>query len=169
MTVLHTASFYGSIETARMLIEYGSDVLAADKSDSIPFAHASRNGHFSILEMFFRQFENHPQMIDIMNAIDIEGNTLLHLAVAAGNASMVELLLSKGSDPLRKREDGQSPVHLCTKTDSSDILDLLLQAGANINDTDKYEETIVHKCAAQNKENLLRYVLSKEVNFYLVY
>jgi len=163
MRPLHGASFYGSIDTARLLIEHGADVLAADETNSIPIAHACRNSHYNILEMFFTRFNQHEKLDEIINASDIEHNTLLHLAVASANVQIVELLLSKNAQPSVKRQDGQTPIHLCAKTDSVEILEKLINAGGNINDIDNENETILHKAAAHNKENVLKYALSHQV------
>ena len=164
MRPLHGASFHGSVDTARLLIEHGANILAVDETESIPFAHACRNSHYNIMEMFFDTFKQHPNINDIITAVDIEHNTLLHLAVISANLQIVELLLEKNADPSVKREDGQTAIHLCAKNDSVDILDKLINAGGNINELDSANETILHKAAAHNKEDVLKYVLSKQVN-----
>ncbi|CAF3006428.1 unnamed protein product [Rotaria sp. Silwood2] len=164
MHPLHGASFYGSVDTARLLIEHDADVLAADGTGSIPFAHACRNSHYNILNMFFTKFNQHEHFNDIIIATDAEHNTLLHLAVASANVQIVELLLSKNAEPSAKRKDGQTPIHLCSKTDSVEILEKLIQVGGDINDIDSEHETILHKAAAHNKENVLRYALTKQTN-----
>jgi ankyrin repeat protein len=166
MRPLHGASFYGSVDTARLLIEHDADVLAADETHSIPFAHACRNSHYNIFEMFFTVFNQHKNLDEIVNAIDIEHNTLLHLAVASANIQIIELLLSKNAQPSAKREDGQTSIHLCAKSDLVEILEKLINAGGNINDIDNENETILHKAAAHNKENVLKYVLSKQVKYF---
>jgi len=163
MRPLHGACFYGSVDTARLLIEHSADVLAADERESIPLAHACRNSHYKIFEMFFTVFNQHEKFDEIVNAIDSEHNTLLHLAVASANIQIVELLLSKNAEPSAKREDGQTSIHLCAKSDLVEILEKLINAGGDINDVDDENETILHKAAAHNKENVLRYVLSKQV------
>ncbi|CAF3449980.1 unnamed protein product [Rotaria sp. Silwood1] len=161
MHPLHGACFYGSVDTACLLIEHDADVLAADGTGSIPFAHACRNAHYNILDMFFTRFNQHTYLNDIITATDAENNTLLHLAVASANVQIVELLLSKNAEPSAKRKDGQTPIHLCAKTDSVEILEKLIQAGGVINDLDNQQETILHKAALHNRENVLRYSLKQ--------
>ncbi len=163
MHPLHGASFYGSVDTAHLLIDKGADVLAADQTGSIPFAHACRNSHYNILETFFTKFNQHKKFYDVIQATDTEGNTLLHLAITSANVLIVDLLLSKNPQPSAKREDGQTPIHLCAKNDSVEILEKLIDAGGDINDSDNENETILHKAAAHNKENVLKYALSKQV------
>ena len=163
MHPLHSASFYGSVDTACWLIRHGADILAVDKTNSIPFAHACRNSHYRILEKFFTDFSQHEKANEVIEQKDAEGNTLLHLAVASANVQIVDLLLSKNADPSAKREDGQTPIHLCAKSDSVEILEKLVEAKGDINDADVGAETILHKAASHNKENVLRYVLSKQV------
>lgn len=163
MRPLHSACFYGSLETTRLLIERGADILACDKQGSIPLAHACRNGHYHILQMFFKEFDQHSQHDEVIQAADIEKNTLLHLAVAAANVQIVDLLLEKKADPLAKREDGQTAIHLCAKPGSIEILDKLIEAGGDLNDTDTKNETILHKAATHNRESVIRYILNKQV------
>ena len=163
MRPLHGASSYGCVDTARLLIEHGADIIAADKTKSIPFAHACRHSHYNILEMFFNSFKDHPNINDVITAVDTESNTLLHLAVASANLEIVELLLSKNANPSAKREDQQTPIHLCAKNDSVEILERLVNAQSDISDVDNKNETILHKAAAHNKEHVLRYALSKQV------
>jgi ankyrin repeat protein len=162
MRPLHGASFHGSIDTARLLIGHGADVLATDETGSIPFAHACRNSHCNILEMFFTVYNQHEKIDEVVKATDTEKNTLLHLAVASANVQIVELLLSKNVEPSAKRKDGQTAIHLCAKTDSVEILEKLINEGGDINDMDDENETILHKSAAHNKENVLKYALSKQ-------
>lgn len=168
MHPLHGASFHGSVDTARLLIQHGADVLALDDNESIPFDHACRNSHYPILEMFFTDFPNHPRIYDMMTVVDVYGNTLLHLAVSSGNIQIVDLLLEKKASPVAKRKDEQSPVHLCTKNDSVEILKKLIAAGGNLNDVDKENETILHKAASHNKEQILEYVLIKQVDLPII-
>lgn len=169
MRPLHGSSFYGSLDTARLLIERGANVLSIDETESIPFALACRNSHFKILEMFYDVFKQHEHSEEIVRAVDTERNTLLHLAVAAACVPLVDLLLSKQADPTAKRDDGQTPIHVCAKSDSVEILKKLIQAGGDINDVDKESETILHKAAAHNKENVLEYILSLQVHSLLDY
>jgi ankyrin repeat protein len=112
MRPLHGACFYGSVDTARLLIEHDADVLAPDETSSIPFAYACRNSHSDILRMFFTEFNQHEKFNEILNAADAEGNTLLILAVTSANVPIVALLLSKNADPSAKRVDGQTAIHL---------------------------------------------------------
>jgi ankyrin repeat protein len=161
MRPLHGASFYGSVNTACLLIEHGADVLAPDETGSIPFAHACRNSHYDILEMFYRVFDHHEKVDEIVKSIDVDHNTLLHLAVASANVKIVDFLISKKADLSAKREDGQTAIHLCAKTDSVEILEKLIHDGAKIDDVDNENENILHKSAAHNKENVLKYALSE--------
>lgn len=163
MHPLHGACFYGSLETAHLLIQHGADILAGDKQQSIPFAHACRNSHYQILDMFFREFAEHPQRDAVIQAADAEGNTLLHLAVVAANLGIVNLLLEKNADPLVKREDGQTAIHLCAKTGSTEVLDRLIETGGDLNDVDGKNETILHKAAQHNRESVIKYILYKQV------
>ena len=169
MRPLHGSSFYGSLDTARLLIERGANVLSIDETESIPFALACRNSHFKIVEMFYEVFPQHEHSEEIVRAVDSEKNTLLHLAVAVACVPLVDLLISKQADPTAQREDGQTAIHLCAKNDSVEILKRLTQAGGNLNDMDKEGETILHKAAAHNKENVLEYILSEQVHSLLAY
>jgi ankyrin repeat protein len=161
---LHSSCFYGSMETTRLLLGRGADILAKDATNSIPFAHACRNSHSDILKMFFREYDQHTNRDAIVHETDTEGNTLLHLAVSSANMPIVELLLNKGANPSAARHDEQTAVHLCARNDSLEILEKLIEAGADINASDQEKETVLHKAATHNNEIMLKYILTKQVS-----
>jgi len=163
MRPLHVACFYGSTDTASLLILNQADITAQDTNKSIPFAYACSNSHYDIIEMFYTNFAQHPNADEIIQLVDAEKNTLLHLAVASANEQTVQLLLNKNAQLTAKRKDGQTPIHLCAKTDSVDILKILIQARGVLDDVDNENETILHKASAHNKDNVLRYVLTQQV------
>lgn len=164
MRPLHNACFYGSVNAARLLISHGADITSEDGNKSIPFAYACLNSHDKIFEMFFTEFAQNEKSNEIIQSVDAESNTLLHLAVASADEQIVQLLLNKKAQPTAKRLDGQTPMHLCAKTNSRDILNLLIQAGGILTDVDNQNETILHKASAHNKDNILRDVLTQQNN-----
>ena len=72
MHPLHGASFHGSVDTAHLLINHNANVLAVDETGSIPFAHACRNSHYNIMDMFFTKFNQHDKFDEVIKAVDYE-------------------------------------------------------------------------------------------------
>ena len=67
-----------------------------------------------------------------VNAMDENGETPLHLATDAGEASLVALLLEAGADVNACEEYGRSLVHLAVCNGEQSVLKVLLEAGADI-------------------------------------
>ncbi len=49
---------------------------------------------------------------DFLNAVDMQGMTLLHVACASGRAEITKLLLARGADPNVESRAGYLPIDL---------------------------------------------------------
>jgi truncated hemoglobin YjbI len=80
------------------------------------------------------------------------GRTLLHAASAAGDVTIVELLLRLGADPNAKDSGGHTPLYCvgneCTSSNSGTVVRVLVQGGANVNACDGVKHcTALHMAA----------------------
>lgn len=66
---------------------------------------AARKGRADIIAKAFETW-------DVPKVTDSEGNTALHVAAAAGNTNVVDVLLTKGCDPNQKGSEGSTPIRL---------------------------------------------------------
>ena len=56
------------------------------------------------------------------DVVGSDGNTLLHIACASGNSTLVELLIKKGIDILKSNRQGDAPIHIACKHSQLDVL-----------------------------------------------
>jgi ankyrin repeat protein len=68
-----------------------------------------------------------------IDAVDIYGNTPLHMAALANNAPVCAILIRAGANPDIRNNEGLTPLHLCTINNSSDSCRLILALGGNPN------------------------------------
>jgi Ankyrin repeats (3 copies) len=112
-TLFHIACSEGDLDRVKSLLEYGSDINAADNAGWTPAHNASLHGNDKVLALLLK----YGSAID---PIGMEGETPLHDAVANGHAKCVNLLLKYGADVLRKNAKGKTPRDL-VRADHEDI------------------------------------------------
>ena len=67
-----------------------------------------------------------------INAIDSDGNTLLHLCAALNDYSSIEYFLFKGADSEIKNKNGDTPLHIAIENDSYGAAKVLAAVGSNL-------------------------------------
>lgn len=67
-----------------------------------------------------------------INAVDENGNTVLHLAALKNDADLVSFLISKGADTSLKNYNSEIPLHVAIKHDSYDAARNLAASGSDI-------------------------------------
>lgn len=88
--------------------------------------------------------ENH---IDI-NAIDINGNTLVHFAAKSDDADILKILLDRGANiNFKAKTTGRSPLHIAVEWGKKRNVTILLSHGADANAKDKMGKTALHLVA----------------------
>jgi hypothetical protein len=94
------------------------------------------------------------------------GDTALHMAAAAFNSKIVQILVDRGANPAAKNRRGAEPVHYASDANTfnpsaqAETIECLLRAGANPNALDKSGVAPLHRavrtrCAAA-VETLIR-------------
>lgn len=61
-----------------------------------------------------------------------EGTTLLHLAVQAGNADVVKLLVESGAELNKRNSEGRAPLHDAIECCFGEATELLVESGAEV-------------------------------------
>ncbi|XP_052182989.1 ankyrin repeat-containing protein ITN1-like [Diospyros lotus] len=126
-SALHLAAANGFHEIVEVLVKANANMcLTLDGDGRNPLHLAAMEGHVSVFRPFF---DNNPHWIhELLNAIDGEGNTMLHLAVKNKKFEVVMLLLDKIKDqvkekkiPKRKRDIPLNKINKCGYT-ALDIL-----------------------------------------------
>ena len=67
-----------------------------------------------------------------INAIDSDGNTLLHLCAAVNDYSSIEYFLFKGADSEIKNKEGNTALHLAIENDAYSAAKVLAAVGSNL-------------------------------------
>lgn len=102
-SALHLACFFGSLDTAALLVEKGADVnIHTDNgSDLRPLHSACAAGHGAIVGLLLKAGAK-------PDVIQVGGYTPLMAAANLGNAPVVDLLLDYGANPAVKSDDGRT-------------------------------------------------------------
>jgi ankyrin repeat protein len=79
-----------------------------------------------------------------------EGETVLHLAVGAGDSAMVQLLFEKGADGEAVDTNGVKPLFLAVKSGNVALVDLLIKYKVNV---ESINEKLRHTAFYQAIEN----------------
>lgn len=108
----------------RMLLEAGADANAQGKSLTRPLAIACGipGRQQAVLHLLAYKAD--------VNARDVDGDTALHLAAAAGNVEVAEALIGAGSDVNAVNDNGYSPLALAAAQANIELLRMLVRHGA---------------------------------------
>jgi len=152
---LHAATKNKQEEVAKLLISYGADVNAKDKTGKTPIFYATQNADLKITRLL------------LTNKANVKDNPeLLNIAVLNKCREIVEVLLEHGADVNTSDGCGRTALHftaldedggffgfhLCKDPDTNvkgEIAKLLLSRGANVNAQTKDGITALH-AATQN-------------------
>ena len=83
------------------------------------YGAAINRGHVNVVKLFLRSVP--------VNTADAHGWSAIHLAAAAGQDAMLQLLLQHGADANRVTENGETPLHLAVKGEHELLCKTLLQ------------------------------------------
>jgi len=166
-TLLHWAARFDSVESAKVLIEYGADVNAVNRHGETPLHQCSRFDAVSTAQMLLRKKANvnarddadwtplhlasnydNPKVVRVLlrkgafvNAKTDEDRTALHWAVVLGNFEVVKVLLDFNANTDAVDDSGRTPLHHAAARGAFDIVEVLIDAGASTSIKDKDGET----------------------------
>jgi len=98
-----------------------------------------------------RYLDKDPSLVNALPAVTRYEWRLIHWAASAGEAAMVETLLSYGADPNARASDGRTSLHVAAGLGrtSVPIVSRLIGAGADVNLLDKGGRSPLHIAAGQ--------------------
>lgn len=97
---------------------------------------------------------------DLINAVDSDLKTPLHLAAEHGYIDMVELLLEKGADINAKEGFKRTPLHFAASSGHDEIVRLFIAKGAYLNEKDSFILTPIFRAAYSGHQSIVEMLLS---------
>lgn len=160
--VLFKAAVEGDIEMLRWLFEIGcpADYMDHRSGDTVLLV-ACRLGLVDVAKLALQDYhalnDPHPEF----------GQTALQVAVSAGHADIVELILStaepSGHDRIitnHEDENGEAPIHVAARCGSLEIMQLLVKHDADLGLVDRRGRTCLHCSAQAGHAHCLEYSLN---------
>ena len=112
-------------EIAKLLLQHGANVNAADEDGETPLHCAVLHGQVAMVNLLLRQFDLDP------DAVTNQDQTALHLTVKRGEVECFKALLMSDADRVCFDADGCTPCDLALKYGQLYMLKLLRVMGAS--------------------------------------
>lgn len=147
-TPFYNAVERGNCEAAALLLTQGANPTVSCGAAQLSTLHiATERGDVEMLKYLLRT--RAVALIDMQNA---KGDTPLHLAVQAGNDSMIPLLLEAGAYPKIKNEQNQTPIELARTQQKPKLANLIVQTvrglkQAKLKETDKLHQVVAEQAS----------------------
>ena len=166
LTPLHLASFYGRLDVARVLLNYGASANSVDKFGRTPL-HLVVEGKYNSEQDRVRFSRLLLEQGADANAQDEDDATPLHLASYHGKVEIVRVLLDRGAISNAKDEQDRTPLHSVAEgryhyskdRDGFRVAQLLLERGADVNSHDKDNRTPLHLASCYGRVEIARVLL----------
>ena len=143
-TPLHWAAACGHLDLARLLLDRGASVKAADRGRMIPLHYAAEYGHADIVALLMERGAP-------VNAESIPGYTPLLYATLCDwperRTETLRTLLRAGADPRADGRHGARVLTMAANHGHADALSILLEAGADPNTPDERGYLPIHQAA----------------------
>ncbi|XP_019860489.1 PREDICTED: uncharacterized protein LOC105315081, partial [Amphimedon queenslandica] len=155
-TLLHCAGESGKVEMLEFLIKRGDyDVNVLDEDNRTPLFNAVKSGSVQAVDKLLNRGAR-TDVVDTKN-----GSTPLH--IAADNAKIIELLITKGNaDVNAVDEDDKTPLFHAVQSDSIEAVDILITNGARTDIVDENGETLLHCASESSKVEMLEFWIKRE-------
>ena len=135
-TPLHHAADRGSLESAKLLLEYGAKTEARDAEGHTPLYRAG----LSCAAWIEREFHDCHDVFDLLVQRGAELD--LFTCAAAGKREQFDQLLATDPDQIRQRDAvGNTPLHLAALSGQGDLVSHLLEHGADADCRNQAGET----------------------------
>jgi ankyrin repeat protein len=139
-TALHYAAMHDKPEYVALLCARGADPQATDADGFQPLHHCGlgRNrGFVRVADALLRAGAD-------VDAVDGDGETLLHIACCFGHIALVHMLVEHGGADVNRKNTitGQTPLHWSSVFGYTAVAQLLIQAGADLQAETNTGETV---------------------------
>ncbi|KAH3861103.1 hypothetical protein DPMN_024031, partial [Dreissena polymorpha] len=167
LTPLHEACQLKQPHIAKYLIEQGADTDACDISNGTPLLFAAAEGLTDIIDLILLKtfkWKGISGKAMVLNHVDNEGTSALHLAVQNNKSQVIDLLLDHGIEINLQNNTNHTPLHMAVITGNIAVVTQLLEHGADLEARDGDHMTPVHKCAMYGKMEVLEVLQQKGAN-----
>lgn len=166
LTPLHSASLYGRLDIARVLLDYGATTNSEDKFGRTPL-HLVVEGKYHSEQDRLRFAQLLLEHRADANAQDEDDATPLHLASSDERVEIVRVLLDRGAAANTKDNQDRTPLHSVAEgryhyskdCNGIRVVQLLLERGADVNSPDKDNGTPLHLASCYGRIEIARVLL----------
>jgi len=124
-TLLHVATYYGSVELSQLLLEHGANVNVRDQEGQTPLHRALVNTEDEFSGDYFDAIQLLLENGADVDALDDDHWTPLHLASKCGSIRATCLLLKHGANVHFQNNDGHTPSQVASAKGHEEIARLL--------------------------------------------
>ena len=150
LALFHAVSS-GNIEAAFQALSLGADPNYCSKGKGTVF-HNISGASDEKAAACATELINHGAFVDATLVSNL--NTPLHLAAAAGRASLCKVLLENRAEPSAVNSFGNTPLHSAVQSGSLEVVALLLEHGADATSQNHRGSTALHFVACLTDTNI---------------
>lgn len=149
ITALMVTVYDGHTEVARLLIDAGAQVDAADSTGTTALMLAAWRGHAEYARL----------LIDAGADVDSKcdsGDTALYVAALCGHPEIVSLLVTAGANVNARTTEGDTALMAAAHRGNTEIVRLLIEAGADVNAFNVQGQTALVLASDSGNNELVR-------------
>ena len=177
------------IDTAKILIENGTNINAVDIEGWSALSYAVNNGDIEIAKLLLENkakikdelliaikspiVESRINMMKLLidnkaniNYTDENGFNPLNIAIESGDMELTKFLITNGANVNSLMQDGVSLIGYAIAQNNMDLLQILIENGANVNYTngDSWADTPLKTASRLGLDNVVRILLSRNAD-----
>lgn len=165
-TPLHLAAEMDNEKICQILIDNSGDTKSLDDDRMTPLAHAMERGAGKSAEFLLNHARQRGTVDDFLYEVDIDGSSLLHLAVNSGVLAVVKHCIEYGVRIRQPRKlNRETAFHIACEMGSIPIVEYLVStdpALCRITLVDSRGRTPLHMAARRNHAHIVNFLLEKE-------
>jgi uncharacterized protein len=153
-TAIMQAVAFGSLDTVKILCQYGADINILNSHSVTPLIAACVYKRADIVAFLIEAGAD-------MNAVDCDGHRPLVIAVQNNCAALVQLLLDQGADIAATDAAGKSVMFAAAAAGLLSMMELLVQHGLSVTAVDNNECTLLMTAAVGGHKPAAEWLLQR--------